>query len=244
MAKKGSAEFTGLDILKALYSELSAPVLPYYKTLVRVHLAKGGSYEDTVVHTSENHAKLVSKGHRGARNVQELRRFTEYTCGSLYAPVSNLGYRQMDYETALNFKIDCDLARKKTGDITDGAVHYIAKLVSGDGIMARRETLVKYSARSRPPAKSNSQDLEERYGNDKSLSTKDKDDLMAWIEVNREALDDPNNEFKHEAFLEKVLRSAVSISAGPDDLDDESFLDWLTRSESSATKTNRKPEME
>lgn len=244
MTKKGSGEFTGLGILKALYSELSAEIRPYYKTLVRVHLRSGGSYEDTVVHTSEKHAKLGSKGHRGAKNVQELRRFTEYTCGSLYVPLSSLGYRQMDYETALNFKIDCDLARKKTGRIADGAMHYLSGIVAGEGIMAKRETLGKYKAKSRPPTRSNSKDLLERYTNDPNLSTKDKDEILAWIEVNKEALDDSNNEFKHEAFLEKVLRSSVSISAGPDDLDDESFLDWLTRSESNTIKGSKKPEME
>lgn len=231
--------FTSLDLLRALYTELSAQVRPYWKTIVRVTLKKGGSYEESVVHTSANHNKLDRKGHRGARNVEAIRTFEETTSGSLYAPVSALGYRQMDYEWALNFKIDCDLARQKSGDIADGAAHYIADIAADTHIIKRRQALEEFKPRGRPPTKLNSKDMEERYS--KLLKGSDKEEALAWIAQNKDRLDDTENDFVCDTRDDVALHFAVSISAGPEDETDEAFLDWLTKS---GPTSNRKQEQD
>lgn len=224
---KGLPTITSLDMLKAFYSELSAARRAYYKTLVRVVLKSGGSYEDAVVHTEERHTRLEKKGHKGAKSVDTIRAFIEFTAGTLYVPMSALGYKQMDYEWALNFKIDCDLARAKTGDISDGAVHYISDIAAGDHIIKRREVLSAMAPRGRPPKKSNYTDIKERYLRLKNTSQEEKKEIEAWLEVNREALDDPQGSFHHEAYTDKVLARSASISSGDVDLDREAFLDWL-----------------
>lgn len=234
---------TALDVLRALYQELSAPFVPYFITMLRIAWRDGSpDTEIAVTHDYEGvpKAALDKANYRGAKSVTEDRHFVEETCGSLYAPVSTLGYRSFDYSWALAFKIDCDLAREKTGDPLNGAAHYISDIAADDKILHRRSILVKGPPSKGRPSKTNTEDLEERYlKRMKNLTIAERKEITTFLERNRKKLDESNDLFRHEDFLVPTERQGISISAGPDDLDEENFLSWLLQQADSRTTTKK-----
>lgn len=228
--------FNNLDLLRSIYQEISAPRLPYFKTIIlKSYKGSPTPQEETVVHTDPDHIALTKAGHRNVSKVVVSRQFVEETIGSLYAPASVLGYRNLDYENALNFKIDCDLARQKTGDILDGAVHYISEAVTDDKIVRKRQNLNKRGFRPKP----NSRDIEERYLANPRISDSEKDEIRRWLKKNREKLDNSSN-FNRESYTGIVADRSVSASAGPDDLgDQEDFLSWLVYSPRTSNQKRR-----
>jgi hypothetical protein len=107
----------------------------------------------------------------------------------------------MDYEWALCFKIDCDLARQKTGSIEDAIVHYIQDAVAANAIIERRQNLEEIAGRGRPKKKSNFNDLKERYGDDP--------ETLAWLRQNRQRLN--RGKFSHDDYLDSVFSHAISL---------------------------------
>jgi hypothetical protein len=218
MGKKKSPRVPTIAGLRALYHELSARRLPYYKTLVRVHLRRGGSFINSVVHLSDEHAELTTKGYRSQvskvvpltwtdhRGNTRVRRFEEYTCGALYAPMvtSNAVGRAVDYEWALVLKIDADLAMKRTGEIDDGLVHYLGDIAvaHNDELRLRREKYLNRPCAGRPH-KSNTQDLLDRYGDDPNVA--------AWIKSRRSNLDSDSCNFRHDDYEDQVSRDSVPL---------------------------------
>lgn len=242
MKNKTLPDFNSIDALKAIYSELSAPVQSYYKSLIRVIL-KTGSYITSFVHTDKNNIKLSPKGWHGAKDVQLIQSFEEFTCGSLYAPVSMLGYRQLDYEWALLLKIDCDLARKKTGDIADGISHYISDIVAGDKIIRQRAVLEDLAKkRGRPKKKTNSQDIRERYITSKT-SKEDIDEIESWLAEHGDEIDGCTD-FDRETtpFKGAIFDKSVSLSSAPENVDEGAFVDWLINGKNNRRKVPVIPE--
>jgi hypothetical protein len=120
-----------IERLKALYYELSAPVRHYYKTFIRIDLKKGGTYFETLIHDDPDHVKLQPKGHRNAKTVSVVKiadkphTVESFTVGLLYTAPKSSKFRSWDYETALCFKCDVDLARKRGLRMEDGILPYI-----------------------------------------------------------------------------------------------------------------------
>lgn len=210
MAKvKRFPETSSIEELRNIYQKLSAPKRTYYKTLIRVHLRRG-SYLAWVIHTEPNNVNLTTKGYRNAVRVvpeyltdaagnQIPIRLSSTTEGSLYGPLSSLSMG-MDYESALCFKIDCDLARTKTGNIEDALVHYIQESGVTELIAQKKKKLV-YKSKPGPNKKSNSSDLLDRYGRD--------EETARWIKNNSEKLDEGN--FSHENYKDRIFANSVSI---------------------------------
>jgi len=246
MSSKPAPNISSLDLLRSLYNELSANFEFHYKTIIRISWRDGSpDTEEFIIHRDPEipESKLDRKNYRGCKNVVPLRTFQEFTSGSLYSPVSALGYRNFSYEWALAFVIDCNLARQKTGNIDDALVHYISDVAAGDAIRKRRIILEENSTKRRQ-SKPNSEDLDERYLQKmKNLSVEERKEIKDFIKKNKKKLDSDDS-FQHEEYRPKIFRNSVSISAGPDDLDDENFLSWLVEKENNSRKTSKKPSLE
>jgi hypothetical protein len=247
MSTKPVPNITSLDLLRSLYSELSAPFVPYFTTIIRIVWRDGSpDTEESVVHNGIIPAsKLDRTNYRGAKSVTPVRDFVEETCGSLYAPVSALGYRSFDYGWALAFKLDCDLARKKTGDPMDGAAEYISDIAANDKILKRRNNLKEAKPGGRP-AMTNTDDLEERYLNKmKNLTIEERKEIRAFLKKNQKELDASSDSFMHENYAPKTtMKDAVSISAGPPGVSDDAFLSWLLESADSSHRIKPKPALD
>lgn len=234
---------TSLDLLRSLYQELSAPFIPYYKSIIRISWRDGSpDTEEVVTHGPEGVPEkfLNRSNYRGAKAVTVDRTFVEETCGSLYAPVSALGYRSFDYPWALAFKIDADIARMKTGDPVDGMAEYVSDVAADDKILKRRMILKKASNAGRP-GKTNTQDLEERYLEKmKNISTEDRKEIAAFLKKNRRVLDSATDSFRHEDYKSRTDAYSISLSAGPEDLDQENFLSWLLEQADGSRRVARK----
>lgn len=238
---------TSLSLLKSLYQELSAPFQNYYKTILVVSWRDGSpDTEEIVIHGKDGVSpKLLERSYyHGAKSVKIDRTFIEQTAGSLYVPVSALGYRSLDYPWALSFKIDCDIARAKTGSTEDAMVHYVGDVAADDKIIKRRIILKEKSLAGRP-AKTNTQDLEERYlGRMKNLTVAERKEIKEFIKKNKKALNSSDDSFRHEGYEPKTQKYSVSISAGPDDLDDENFLSWLLEQSEGNKRNKRKQDLD
>lgn len=239
---------SSLDLLKSLYSELAAPFIPYFVTILKISWRDGSpDTEEAITHGPDGvpESALDRSNYRGSKSITEDRSFVEETCGSLYAPVSALGYRSFDYSWALAFKIDCDLARKKTGSIEDAMAEYISDIAADDKIIKRRMVLREASAAGRP-GKTNTQDLEERYLQKMTnLSPKERKEIEAFLKKNQKKLDASEDSFRHEEYKSRTEAYSISISAGPDNLDQENFLSWLLeKSESDKKRMTRKPALD
>lgn len=210
--------FKALDALVEFYKELSAPERFTYRTMVAIYPAfrKAEPYYEVVSHTEPHHIKLTKDGYRNVRRVdkvcytdkngkQVLNQKVERTIGSLYTPqrAYRIGPGKINYEWALLMKIDADIARRKTGYIEDGLIHYVDDLnpVISEKIEKARARLAKKSASGRPP-KSNTQDLTERYGrNDPKV--------QEWIDKYSAELD--GADFKHDGFQDSVMLHSVEL---------------------------------
>jgi UDP-2,3-diacylglucosamine pyrophosphatase LpxH len=202
-------DYNSIEQLKQIYNKLAAPVRTHYKTMVRVYL-RHGNYDVSVVHDDENHVGLKKKNYRNAVSVKPIMikdgdgqkplKFQYTTAGSLYAPQSSLSYSGMSYPWALCFKIDCDLARKKTGDIEDAIIHYVSDFSIPD---IKRKKLDALKSKAGRPRKSNYRDLKDRYGNDPEVNK--------WLRENRKALNRGN--FSYDDYRNQVEQNSVSISA-------------------------------
>lgn len=227
---------SSVDILKSAYSELSASRQPYLKSVI----IKDNTEDQIETYTDENHR---IKKHKELRRSQKVRDFEEFTCGSLYAPVSTLGYKSFDYEWALCFKVDCDLAREKTGSIEDAMVHYISDLASNSKIIKRRSVLNSY--RGGRIRKTNSEDINERYlKRMKRLTPDEKKEIKEWLKKNKEILDASQDSFQHEDYKSSVSAFSVSITAGPEESTDEEFLSWLVNSNAGSRRVIKKPQLD
>lgn len=250
MAKgKALPPVSSMDLLRSLYQELAAPFVPYFTTILKIAWRDGSpDTEEAITHQDKQipERALDKQNYSGASNVTPDRQFAEETCGSLYAPVSALGYRSFNYEWALLFKIDCDLARKKTGDIMDGASHYLSDIAAGDKIVQRRSVLNNYHGGRF--AKTNTEDLENRYlSKMKNLTKEERKEISAWLRKNKKKLNESQtgeNSFRHEDYEPKVSKCSVSISSGPDDASDEAFLSWLLNATSGGSKSSKKPQLD
>jgi hypothetical protein len=214
--------FATLDELRQLYEELSAKHCPYYKSLVRVKLSKKSFVTRTIVHSGP-HADLDPKSHRGAVAVEVVSRHGEYTIGTLYTPQVSSCPRKMSPEWAVIFKIDCDLSRKKTGDIGPALAHY----VSAAGVERAPEVRRLRQKLQREPRKGEGRplglkshpvgDLLLRYGKKKGGAWDQEDFLTAWILANADALM-KNRSFMGEKYREPTL---VFASFGLDEIEME-----------------------
>ena len=218
---KAAPAFKSLKAAKEFYNELSAPPQFIYKTVVKVYPStnrQAHAFIDVAVHTDPDNLRLSQFQRANPRRVEpayftdekgrkRLRQKKEFTSGSLYAPQSgHNGPGWVDYEWALCFKIDGDLARRKTGHVEDGLIHYIVDLdpASDKRMRKARKRLAKVndSIGGRLP-KSNSQDLTERYG-------RSDPEVLDWIKRNSAELD--NADFSHDNYTDMVLRHAVPLS--------------------------------
>ena len=219
---KAAPSFKNLRMAVDFYNEISAPVKVVYKTVVRVFPANAKNshaFEAVAIHDDPDNLRLSQFERANPRRVdkvffvdhrgeQHLRQHKEFTVGTLYAPQSgHNGPNQVSLEWALIFKIDGDLARRKTGHVEDGLIHYIVDLnpVHNKTIERARKKLSELSEQKsfegRPP-KSNSQDLTERYG-------RDDPEVLDWIKRNSAELD--NADFSHDNYTDMVLRHAVPL---------------------------------
>ena len=236
---------TSLDLLKSLYQELSAPFQKYYKTILVISWRDGSpDTEEIVIHEEDGvPEKLLERSHyRGAKSVRIARTFVEETAGSLYVPVSALGYRSFDYSWALAFKCDADIARNKTGFPEDAMVHYISDVAADDKILKRRMSLKGLSKAGRP-RRTNTEDLEDRYLNKmKNLSVEERKEISEFIKKNKKELN--ASSFRHDEYQPKTEKYSISISAGPDNLDEENFLSWLIEKMDNNRRIAKKPALD
>lgn len=212
-------EFSSLDAVRAFYQELSVPRRPYYKTMVRVFTKskRGGSFVDRVIHTDPNHVKLSKIGYKDARRVEVLKIkdsngnsipyvHVEYTDSLLYSPVGHkFGKGAINYEWALLLKIDGDIARRKTGNVDDGLIHYVNDLkeFKSRKVKIAVNKLKKEGRENRHLPKSNAQDIIERYG-------RDDPEVLEWALRNASKLEKGN--FYHENYEFDSMEEIHSLS--------------------------------
>lgn len=216
--------FSSMEALRSLYEELSFNPVPYYKTLVRVRLPKKAYVERSVVHLRSEHADLSVANWRGAVAVDKVRTFKEINAGALYVPATTGQTAELTPEMALIFKIDCDLARKKTGSIDPALAHYIADSAIRTGragnprkIQAEREKLERardtrrergMDVGGRPRKYTNSQDLLARYGKKKKGGWDLEDEVTAFILANAETLD-ASTDFAYDEYRDPVMANRI-----------------------------------
>lgn len=220
---------SSIEELRTLYEELSAKREPYYKTLIRIWYPKKEFVEETVVHSRKEHVDLSPKNHPGCIRVECISSTTEWTMGGLYCAGVSTQRGVISSEWALIFKIDCDLARQKTGSIDAALVHYINKQTAeedtpvSERIRRDREKLERVRRAREMAARAskewrggrykettNSVDLLQRYGR-KSLDGKydTSDAATAWILANAKTLDED------ESFTYDKYRSSVDAHKHP-----------------------------
>jgi hypothetical protein len=236
--RKLSLTVKSIDCLRELYKQLADLRRPYCKSRVRV-VSRRDQYEETVFHEDPD-VISIKKGYHQPLEVTPVEivdsaghrhRLTsiEYTVGSLYAPLASGNRRRgLGLEAALNFKIDCDLAKKKTGSIDDAFADYADDVVDRNTpffeAKRRRKKREQYRAskngdpasngQRKPgpgeedpnagrPRKTNTEDLVERYGNDP--------EAVAWVLAHSEALD--AGDFAHEDYRPPTEQHATTIEA-------------------------------
>lgn len=241
--------FDSLDKLRQVYQELGAGRHAYIKSFVRVYYKSGGSFVDAVIHDEKGHAKLNKTGYINVvKVVPELNidgqpyRLVEYTQGALYNPQWNGLRYGLGYEWALCLKIDGDLARKKTGFVEDGLIHYLAdnpvepkktynSVIYNRLMFLSAKALEGFATKQeKDEAKELRSKLEKitgvkyRYSNSGSRGPKEKtnaQDLFEryedpntrkWIEKNKKKLNSNKNKFHHDNFTDRVLKDSVSLS--------------------------------
>lgn len=216
-----SPSLSSTEALRQLYQELSAPESPYVKypnsrkkiavTLtdeageetVRTHLGKPADYVEFSRPPSPavEPAVFVDSAGRKHRHVLE-----ETTYGTLYTPQISSQPQAMTTEWALAFKVDCDLARKKTGSIDAALAEYAAADSMAPKNIAPEAGEPSRGKGGRPKKFTNADDLLVRYGK-KTESGGDwdtEDPTTAWILENaRELTDDAS--FAYDGYRDPVM---------------------------------------
>lgn len=219
-----SAIVNRIEELRNLYEELSMKPTPYYKSYIRVRYPKKDFHDHMIVHLHKDHEELKVSNYRDAIGIDRTHTFVEINVGTLYTCPTSTADREMNMEWSLIFKIDCDLAKKKTGSIDSALAHYVSdsliktspaystnKLLESRakleknlvGPYAETEEGVKKNPGGRPRKFSNSEDLLFKYGTKIDGQWDTEDLVTAWIIENKETLD-ASTEFFYDDYRSPV----------------------------------------
>lgn len=216
-----SAIVNKMEELRNLYEELSLKPVPYYKSYIRVRYPKKAFQDHMVVHLHEQHQELNTNHYKDAIGIDRIHRFVEFNVGTLYTCPTSTADREMNMEWSLIFKIDCDLAKKKTGSIDAALAHYVSDsllktspLYSTNRLLESRakleknlvdpyEEMEKKNLGGRPRKYTNTEDLLEKYGTKIDGVWDESDMVTGWILENRDVLDS-STEFFHDEYRSPV----------------------------------------
>lgn len=218
--------------LRRLYKELSAEPRPLYKYPDASVRVAGGHVRRTRIRQTDERLGFQPRIYRDSSGRAHEHVFVEWTYGSLYTPQLSSGIGSLTTEWALCFKIDCDLARQKTGSIESAFAHYVSDAVAArDASVADAREALNAIAEARVgaggrPRKTNADDLLDRYGRKTPDGSWDlTDETTRWILANADALNQDTS-FSWEHYRSQIFAHRVDGVEEIAIFDDRIVLDF------------------
>lgn len=211
-------EFNSAEALIDFYRELSLPKMKYKKGVIEIEHSDGEIETQSIIYDDFGpEPKINRQNYPRTRRAGIVRTFDESWIGALYntSPIDMA--RQIGPELALIFKIDCDLARAKTGSLDPAIDEYAVEGAGRNRLRAariameaeireasRNESTDKTSRPKRRRRRSNVEDLRRRYGSDPTA--------LEWIESHEAELNAADDA---KGFVADVHRDAVLGNSYP-----------------------------